>query len=328
MSIFNQTQTAWTDRVARNKFREFGERYFNDPCGFVLDCIVWRKGKDERPAPYQLEIMRALVDYQRACVRGPHGLGKSALSAWTVWWFALTREALGYDWKIPTTASAWRQLTHYLWPEIVKWSRRLDWAKDEMILTVDTDQGRILRNIMKLYTQGRPFDCDATYSKGVFYKHVAQPVRKFDLWPAVPGVEQADARHLPLADASIESIVFDPPFKASHSKVKGIIEQRFTAFPSMLHLWDFYHDALAEFYRVLKPRGIVVFKCQDGVSSGINHNSHYHVENSAHALGFAYLDMFVLLARSVLWSPNVRGNQKHARKTHSFVYVFQKPKFA
>jgi hypothetical protein len=40
-------------------------------------------------------------------------------------WFALTRD--GQDWKIPTTASAWRQLTKFLWPEIRKWARLLKW---------------------------------------------------------------------------------------------------------------------------------------------------------------------------------------------------------
>lgn len=127
--ILTQTRSAWSDDGSANAFREFGEKYFDDPEGFVRDCLIWNRVAGEAPSPYQLEIMQSLVQYQRACVRGPHGLGKSALSAWTVWWFALTREATGCDWKIPTTASAWRQLTKYLWPEIVKWSRRLNWTR-------------------------------------------------------------------------------------------------------------------------------------------------------------------------------------------------------
>lgn len=31
------------------------------------------------------------------------------------------------DWKVVTTAGAWRQLQHYLWPEISKWAGRLRW---------------------------------------------------------------------------------------------------------------------------------------------------------------------------------------------------------
>lgn len=51
----------------------------------------------------------------------------SAMSAITVLWFSTTREAAGVDWKVVTTASAWRALTVYLWPEIHKWARRIRW---------------------------------------------------------------------------------------------------------------------------------------------------------------------------------------------------------
>lgn len=199
------------------------------------------------------------------------------------------------------------------------------WSKDEMIVTVDTDQSRILRNISKLYNAGFPFECDVTFSKGVFYKHLPEPRLKFDLYPQVEGVEQASADNLPLPDTSLTSLVFDPPFKASNSNVKGIIEQRFTAFKSVPELWSFYGRALQEFMRVLHPRGIVVFKCQDTVSSGINWMTHFQVEKMAEEVGFGTLDLFILQAKSTIWSPNM-AHQVHARKSHSFFYVFQKPK--
>lgn len=59
-------------------------------------------------------------------MRGPHGLGKTALASWLTHWYALTRD--GLDWKVITTASVWRQLTKYLWPEIHKWSRLIKWS--------------------------------------------------------------------------------------------------------------------------------------------------------------------------------------------------------
>ncbi len=92
---------------------------FPDPVEFV------RRVLGVEPVSYQAEILRALAEHRRVCVRGPHGLGKTALAAWAVLWFAtLYPEA-----KIPTTASAWRQLDHFLWPEIHKWARRADWTK-------------------------------------------------------------------------------------------------------------------------------------------------------------------------------------------------------
>lgn len=89
------------------------------------DCIKW--GRDEGSAPYQDELLSELVEHKRVAARGPHGVGKTAPASWAVLWFALTREH--GDWKVPTTASAWRQLSRYLWPEIHKWARRLRWDR-------------------------------------------------------------------------------------------------------------------------------------------------------------------------------------------------------
>lgn len=104
-------------------YDQFKARYWADPAGFVRDCIVW-KG-DDTLTDYQADSLCHLIQYKRLSVRGPHGLGKTGMAAWIVLWFALTRD--GKDWKIPTTASAWRQLTKFLWPEIHKWARRLRW---------------------------------------------------------------------------------------------------------------------------------------------------------------------------------------------------------
>ena len=103
------------------------DQYLHDPVGFVRDCIDW--GDDGGLTFYQEDILNLLEDKRRVSVRGPHGLGKSTVSAMTVLWFAVTRDAAGVDWKAVTTAGAWRQLINYLWPEIRKWSMRLRWDK-------------------------------------------------------------------------------------------------------------------------------------------------------------------------------------------------------
>lgn len=73
------------------------------------------------PTPYQERVLRALVTYKRVCVRSPHGAGKTALASWVVLWGMY---AFNTDVKIPTTASAWRQLELYLWPEIRMWAKK------------------------------------------------------------------------------------------------------------------------------------------------------------------------------------------------------------
>ena len=103
----------------------FKRQYRSDPVAFIRDCIDWRI--DEGPTSYQEEILAALAEQRRVAVRAPHATGKSATAALAVLWFALTRD--GEDWKCPTTASAWRQLSKFLWPEIGKWARKLEWDK-------------------------------------------------------------------------------------------------------------------------------------------------------------------------------------------------------
>ena len=125
LQIQAQAELELRDRLAQGAgvYDRFKAKYFDRPDLFVLDCIRFSDG--DEPSRYQLQILKKIVKEKRIAIRGPHGLGKTAMASWLVLWFALTRD--GTDWKIPTLASAWRQLTKYLWPEIRKWARHLDW---------------------------------------------------------------------------------------------------------------------------------------------------------------------------------------------------------
>jgi hypothetical protein len=112
--------------IALTSYQRFQRQYRNDRVAFVHDCIQFKPG--QAPTFYQDEILAAIETYKRICVRGPHGLGKTALIAWMVIHFALVYDGED-EWKLPTTASAWRQLTKFLWPEIKKWTMKLDWSK-------------------------------------------------------------------------------------------------------------------------------------------------------------------------------------------------------
>lgn len=103
----------------------FQQKYLNAPGLFVQDCFLWTV--EEEPAPYQLETLEAIPTYRKVSERGPHGIGKSATASWAILWFALTRDG-HTDWKIPITASVWNQLKRFLFPELHKWARRLDWS--------------------------------------------------------------------------------------------------------------------------------------------------------------------------------------------------------
>lgn len=203
---------------------------------------------------------------------------------------------------------------------------RLAWLKGQVAFTFSFDQDRILKDIMLLYLEGQAFQVDATYSTGVMWQNLPQPELKYDINPQAEGVIKADARQLPLADNSVRSIMFDPPFMPTRSPNNpGKIKTRFTSFSSLQEMWLMYRDSMAEFLRVLQPGGYLVIKCQDAVSASKNHWSHWMVESFAMQLGYEQIDMFILGSKRVLISSKWK-RQQHARKNHSFLIVFQRPK--
>ena len=196
-----------------------------------------------------------------------------------------------------------------------------------MIKTIGYNQHEIIRDIIKLHVKGEVMDMDCTYSKGQFYKTdlVEQPLLKFDLYPHDDETQQAEATNIPLEDEAINSMMFDPPFLVGYKNntPTGIMGSRFHGFKNIKELWSWYGRCLKEFHRLLKTKGILIFKCQDTCSSGKNWFSHVHIINMAEKLGFYTKDMFILLAKHRVRGHN-HHNQKHARKFHSYFIVFRK----
>lgn len=201
-----------------------------------------------------------------------------------------------------------------------------------MIKSISYDQAEVIKGILSLHVKNRKIDCDSTYSIGNFYKKtgIEVPVYKFDIKPQVDGVEFGDSRDLPLADCSIECLMFDPPFLATTGKSlnseedNNKINKRFGVYPSEKELHQFYVDSLKESHRVLKDKGILIFKCQDKVSSGKQYMSHVFIMNEAVKAGFYPKDLFILLAKNRLVADWQVKNQKNARKFHSYFWVFEK----
>jgi len=123
MAVIEARRRAGVYSEFTDKYRAFQQKYREDRSGFVRECIQWEE--DEGATGYQEEMLTALETHRRVAVRGPHGLGKTAVAAWCILHFALCYD--GEDWKVPTTASNWRQLINFLWPEVSKWARRLRW---------------------------------------------------------------------------------------------------------------------------------------------------------------------------------------------------------
>jgi hypothetical protein len=173
------------------------------------------------------------------------------------------------------------------------------------------------------------FTLDPTYSTGNFYKgEVPEPTLKSDVRPQTEDVIEMDCRELVYKTGTIRSIIFDPPFLATRGpSLRGSsgneIARRFTVFNDEKTLHSFYSDALMEFYRVLAPGGFLVFKCQDKVSSGKQYFSHVYIHNWAISIGFYPKDLFIYVHKTRMVADWQR-TQQHARKYHSYFWVFQK----
>ena len=201
-----------------------------------------------------------------------------------------------------------------------------------VIKSVSYDQSEIIKNILELHVPGKRIDCDPTYSTGGFYNGtgIETPVFFFDICPKTDDVVYADVRNLPFRDNSLGCVIFDPPFLATTGKSlsrndgSNKINKRFGTYPNEKALHQFYINAVRELYRVLKNDGILIFKVQDKVSSSKQYFSHCFVYEQAVAAGFYPLDLFILLAKSRLVANWQAENQNHARKYHSYFWVFKK----
>ena len=166
-----------TQSQAAPAFQRFRERYQNDLASFVETCVRFRPGHG--PAGYQLRVLRALPEKRRVAVRAPHGAGKTAIAAWVILHAVLTAD----DVKVPVTASAWRQLTKFLFPEIHKWAGRLRW---DLIGRQPFSQVELLTLALKLGPTCEAFAVASNNPALIEGAHADKIVYVFDEAKAIP----------------------------------------------------------------------------------------------------------------------------------------------
>lgn len=116
--------------------------YSSDPLGFVLFAFPWGEEGTELanylgPDEWQVEVLSDLgagvitvAEAIQIARTSGHGIGKSALVAWIIWWAVSTYE----DTKGVVTANTENQLKTKTWAEVAKW-HRLFIARDMFHLT-------------------------------------------------------------------------------------------------------------------------------------------------------------------------------------------------
>jgi hypothetical protein len=109
--------------------------YEHDPLGFVRAVWPWGEGElhdSDGPREWQQRVLSdvgarlragmepgaALMPVLKAVASG-HGIGKSALVSWLIWWALSTCP----DAKVVITANTQDQLRTKTWPEVAKWAR-------------------------------------------------------------------------------------------------------------------------------------------------------------------------------------------------------------
>lgn len=214
-----------------------------------------------------------------------------------------------------------------------------------VIKNINTDQHRILADIMHLYNNDEGFELDPTYSKGNFYGDfkwinedgeketytIPQPKYKMDVYPLAEDVQKLEIMgDFPLEDESVKSVNIDLPFVISvgpsmgnGNKNSNITSNRFSAFYPVSNLVETYYHFLKEAYRVLKDDGILVWKCQRTITGGKTLNSPEMSWLFAESLGFDCVDAFYLEGKTRLISGKVK-HQEHSRSYVSVFYVFKK----
>ena len=180
----------------------------------------------------------------------------------------------------------------------------------------------LLKAIIDIHLGGKDIECDPMYFKGKFYKDgVNKPKNIFDINPQVEGVEQGDARQLLIPSSKLNNIILDPPFLFGiHGKTKDYYSSKtHTIFKNFIELEKLYKDILLEAKRILKKKGVLIFKCQDYTDSKTT-MTHTLVYQWATEIGFYAKDLAILVKPNKVYNGNL--TQRHLRKIHTYFWVF------
>lgn len=205
-------------------------RYMYDPVGWIERYLLYRPG--QAMTPYQAEIVERLATRKRIAVRGPHGLGKTGIAAMVVLWFSITREQAGIEWKVITTASAWRHLTKFLWPEIKKWTRGTNWY--ELGREPFNERTELLDLTLKLrygaasaVASSRPEFIEGAHADSLLYLIDEAKIVPDESWDAIEGAFSG-GRHDGLPEAFALAISTPGPprgrFYEIHRKAPGLAD--------------------------------------------------------------------------------------------------------
>lgn len=203
----------------------------------------------------------------------------------------------------------------------------LDGPRTDYVLTAQVGTNAALfADATRLYLEPGWRVADVTYGKGVFWQQVDSSQYELLATDLASGV---DLRSLPYADDSVDAVVLDPPYIYNpKDTVKASLSEPYKVNTTGLGLTTIdavirlYEEGMGEAWRVLRSGGRLFVKCQDQIQSGKQRWVHIELFDFARDCTFYPRDLFVLVQKT---RPAIRWPvQKHARKNHSYLWVFEK----
>jgi hypothetical protein len=204
-------------------------------------------------------------------------------------------------------------------------------ATNELVFSAHIgDNSEVFPEVLHLYVAPGSTVADVTYGRGCFWRNI--PLTGYVVKPSDISMG-IDCRKLPYGDNDIDCVVFDPPYMHTpggtahngHQNYEDYYGNNRTSNDKKYHeaVLDLYVEGSREAYRVLKPKGILIVKCQDEVCAGKQRLTHVEVVNALEGMGYITEDLFVVVRRN---RPGVSRviTQLHARKNHSYFLVFRK----
>ena len=184
----------------------------------------------------------------------------------------------------------------------------------------------IIDSACRLYVKDGDVVADVTYGKGAFW--TLTDTTRFELLKSdlkTCEITNYDLTRLPYGDSCLDHFVLDPSYM--HTPGSPMVDERYKnseTTGAMYHgdiMAKLYSGGMSEARRTLKNKGMLWVKCQDEIQSSKQVWSHIEVYNIALAFGFYPKDMFVLISKT---NPPIQHKQKHARRNHSYLWIFEK----
>jgi hypothetical protein len=219
------------------------------------------------------------------------------------------------------------------------------------------NNSKLFAQILQLHVPAGSKVADVTFGLGAFWRDVvpgtyavsASDLDAKDKRPSSGVVNQVqtgiDCRNLPYQDASFACVVLDPPYmeglyrrsedhlagSGTHASFRTAYSNGKTTSADPVQRSPKWHDAVVDLYakagreafRVLKPNGILIVKCQDEVSANRQRLTHVEIITGYESLGLYTKDFFVVVRANRAGVSRLK-KQEHARKNHSYFIVFQK----